>query len=78
MSILDKIYEAYREGILSIKPPKTGKNIQKMFEELYKVDAEQAQELEDFVFDIADRQGESMFEAGFKLAVELIMNASKR
>lgn len=49
-----------------------------LFEKLYRSDAEQAEELRDFVFDMADKQGKSMFEAGFKLAIELIFNASER
>lgn len=59
-------------------PPETDQNIQELFEKLYKIDAEQAQEFQDFVFDIADKQGKCMFEAGFKLAVELILHASER
>lgn len=78
MSIIEKIYEAFIAGKLSVKPEKNDADIQKLFKTLYEIDAEQAQELERFVFDIADKQGKSMFAAGFKLAVELIMNSFER
>lgn len=78
MSIIDKIFEAYKAGELSVMPPETDLNTQELFEKLYKLHSEQAEEFRDFVFDIADNQGKSMFEAGFKLAVELILSASER
>lgn len=78
MRIIEMIYEVFLEGSLSIKPPETDQDLQELFEKLYRSDAKQAQEFQDFVFDIADKQGKYMFEAGFKLAVELILHASER
>lgn len=78
MSVIEKIYEAYIAGELSITPPETEQNTQELFDELFKSNSELAQELQDFVFDIADKQGKQLFEAGFKFAVEFILNASER
>lgn len=74
MSIIDKIYEAFIIGELSIQPesplPKNRTEISEL-ERCFNLTAEQSEALEEFLLDIADDYGRKMFKAGFKIANEM-------
>ena len=74
MAVLDKIYEAFIIGELSIQPesplPKNRTEISEL-ERCFNLTAEQSEELEEFLLDIAADYGRKMFKAGFKIAGEM-------
>lgn len=74
MSVLDKIYESFIAGELSIQPEsapiKKRAEISEL-EERLGLTAEQSDELEGLMLDIAGDYGREMFKAGFALAKEM-------
>ena len=75
MDILHEIFWAYREGKLSVKPPKPTEFEDKGIDyivEKYNMDVKQANEFQDIIYTIYSQIEEANFRAGFKTALDFI------
>lgn len=74
MSVLEKIYESFIAGELSIQPGSAPIKNRAEIAELegrLGLTAEQSEELEGILLDIAGDYGQEMFKAGFSLGKEM-------
>lgn len=75
MDILHEIFWAYREGKLSVKPPKSTEYEDAGIDfivEKYKMTVKQANEFQSIIYTIYSQIEEANFRAGFKAALSLI------
>lgn len=75
MDILHEIFWAYREGKLSVKPPKATDYEDAGIDYIvgkYKMTVKQANEFQSIVYTIYSQIEEASFCAGFKVALSLI------
>ena len=74
MSIIEKIYESYIAGELTVKPKNTSPEIREKLteiEEQFGISGDDADEFENDILDLFDGSGKTMFFAGFVTAAKL-------
>lgn len=75
MTILEQLYEAYCEGLLSVKPPEPSVHenyrLTKLEEKL-ELSKEQTEYFENKFFEMRKENEKRLFAAGFKAALQII------